>query len=284
MGMLWPNYETLTDEIARNTLEFIAKSIAYDKVIVALRLQGGKLGKMATRFPASTCRQKKGTIDVWTIVHDGGLLVLLAYLLHQHRVWRKSTIRIFCVINTIDLQDMGTALEEIKKELKAYLFRLRIEAEIHVINVNQNLDQFKSDWTIRKRNRSYREVHDDDGLSKMENNYSREGSYAGFGSEYEGVEGDIELLNFSKAMLQTKERSDSERDKFSYSTTENNNLRACIMKHSKSADLVLLNLPPPPKISWREPSSYLKLVDFLTFGLPRVIFVYGSGVEALHEE
>ena len=38
-----------------------------------------------------------GTIDVWWIVHDGGMLILLAFLLKQHKVWRACRIRIFTV-------------------------------------------------------------------------------------------------------------------------------------------------------------------------------------------
>ena len=38
-----------------------------------------------------------GTIDVWWIVHDGGMLILLAFLLKQHKVWRACRIRLFTV-------------------------------------------------------------------------------------------------------------------------------------------------------------------------------------------
>lgn len=39
----------------------------------------------------------EGTIDVWWIVHDGGLLMLLAHLLQQHRVWNKCRLRVHTV-------------------------------------------------------------------------------------------------------------------------------------------------------------------------------------------
>jgi len=38
-----------------------------------------------------------GTIDVWWVVHEGGMLILLAFLLKQHKVWRACRIRIFTV-------------------------------------------------------------------------------------------------------------------------------------------------------------------------------------------
>lgn len=41
--------------------------------------------------------QLAGAIDVWWIIHDGGLLILLPFLLRQHRVWRQCHLRIFAV-------------------------------------------------------------------------------------------------------------------------------------------------------------------------------------------
>jgi potassium/chloride transporter 4/5/6 len=39
----------------------------------------------------------EGYIDVWWVVHDGGLLMLLAHLLQQHRVWHKCRLRVHTV-------------------------------------------------------------------------------------------------------------------------------------------------------------------------------------------
>ena len=39
----------------------------------------------------------KGHIDIWWVVHDGGLLMLLPFLLLQHKVWRHCKLRIFTV-------------------------------------------------------------------------------------------------------------------------------------------------------------------------------------------
>ena len=38
-----------------------------------------------------------GTIDVWWVVHDGGMLMLLPFLLRQHKVWKNCKMRIFTV-------------------------------------------------------------------------------------------------------------------------------------------------------------------------------------------
>lgn len=44
------------------------------------------VAKNIDRFPGNQERLKEGTVDVWWIVHDGGLLMLLPFLLKQHKV------------------------------------------------------------------------------------------------------------------------------------------------------------------------------------------------------
>lgn len=44
------------------------------------------MAKNISRFPGNQERLKEGTVDVWWIVHDGGLLMLLPFLLKQHKV------------------------------------------------------------------------------------------------------------------------------------------------------------------------------------------------------
>lgn len=44
------------------------------------------VAKNIDTFPTNKDRLAEGTIDVWWIVHDGGLLMLLPFLLRQHKV------------------------------------------------------------------------------------------------------------------------------------------------------------------------------------------------------
>ena len=55
------------------------------------------VAKNVDSFPTNTDRLGEGTIDVWWIVHDGGLLMLLPFLLRQHKV---STVSISPGCNT----------------------------------------------------------------------------------------------------------------------------------------------------------------------------------------
>merc|ERR1719369_1925457 len=60
-------------------------------------------GKMALLVPRGIQQYPdnqevvEGVIDIWWIVHDGGLLMLLPFLLKQHRTWKKCRMRIFTI-------------------------------------------------------------------------------------------------------------------------------------------------------------------------------------------
>ena len=53
-------------------------------------------------FPSNTERLE-GNVDVWWIVHDGGLMILLIFLLKRHKVWKKCNLRIFTVARILEL-------------------------------------------------------------------------------------------------------------------------------------------------------------------------------------
>ncbi len=71
----------------------------------------------------------KGNIDVWWVVHDGGLLMLLPFLLRQHKVWKHCYLRIFTVAQADDNSI------QMKKDLATFLYQLRIPAEVDVIEM-----------------------------------------------------------------------------------------------------------------------------------------------------
>eukprot|EP01060_Flectonema_neradi_P033742 TRINITY_DN5742_c3_g2_i1.p1 TRINITY_DN5742_c3_g2~~TRINITY_DN5742_c3_g2_i1.p1 ORF type:complete len:1317 (+),score=155.07 TRINITY_DN5742_c3_g2_i1:154-3951(+) len=61
-------------------------------------------------------------IDLWWIVHDGGIELLIAFLLRQHAQWMKCKLRIFTIVPSGDDTD-GLAMS-----LSEELSRLRIDA------------------------------------------------------------------------------------------------------------------------------------------------------------
>lgn len=87
---------------------------------------------------------QSGYIDIWWIIHDGGLLFLLAFLLQQHRVWNKCTLRLF----TICLPNQDPQMRQ--RELEEYVYQLRIQAEVHPVPViDQEISAFTKYRTMQ---------------------------------------------------------------------------------------------------------------------------------------
>ncbi|VDN01947.1 unnamed protein product [Thelazia callipaeda] len=84
------------------------------------------LTKGITAFPLSSNDRLTGCIDIWWISHDGGLLMLVAFLLKQHKVWRGCELRIFA---TPEIPEKSTDLKEM---LQKYIYMLRIDAAVYV--------------------------------------------------------------------------------------------------------------------------------------------------------
>lgn len=116
------------------------------------------VAKNVDNFPSNQERLAEGTIDVWWVVHDGGLLMLLPFLLRQHKVsesrssiasahlsllsilvsylclvnvqvWRKCKMRIFTVAQ------MDDNSIQMKKDLQMFLYHLRLDAEVEVVEM-----------------------------------------------------------------------------------------------------------------------------------------------------
>ncbi|KFM79937.1 Solute carrier family 12 member 4, partial [Stegodyphus mimosarum] len=90
-----------------------------------------------------------GHIDVWWIVHDGGLLMLLPFLLKQHRVWKNCKLRIFTIAQ---LEDNSI---QMKKDLGTFLYQLRITAEVEVVEmVDTDISAYTYERTLMMEQRS----------------------------------------------------------------------------------------------------------------------------------
>jgi len=91
-----------------------------------------------------------GNIDVWWIVHDGGLLMLIPFLLRQHKTWKNCHLRIFTVaqINDNSIQ--------MKQDLQQWIYALRIEARsVEVIELNDNdISEYTYERTVRMEQRT----------------------------------------------------------------------------------------------------------------------------------
>ena len=70
-----------------------------------------------------------GTIDVWWVMHDGGLGLLLAFLLQQDKVWAQCELRVFCIAESDDNSI------QLGQDLELFLKLSRIKAGVVVVEM-----------------------------------------------------------------------------------------------------------------------------------------------------
>ncbi|XP_041954232.1 solute carrier family 12 member 5b isoform X2 [Alosa sapidissima] len=112
--------------------------------------------KNISAYPSNGERFTEGHIDVWWIVHDGGMLMLLPFLLRQHKVWRKCKMRIFTVAQ------MDDNSIQMKKDLMTFLYHLRLDAEVEVVEL-QDSDiaayTYEKTLVMEQRSQILKEMH-----------------------------------------------------------------------------------------------------------------------------
>ncbi|KAI6229424.1 Amino acid permease-associated region domain containing protein [Aphelenchoides besseyi] len=98
-------------------------------------------------FPASNERVR-GTVDVWWIVHDGGLLMLLPFLLRKHKTWKNTRLRLFTIAH---IDENST---QMKEDLEKFLYHLRIEGQVFVIDMpDSDISEYTYERTMKMEER-----------------------------------------------------------------------------------------------------------------------------------
>ncbi|XP_040264918.1 solute carrier family 12 member 4 [Bufo bufo] len=248
-------------------------------------------------YPSNHERYLEGNIDVWWIVHDGGMLMLLPFLLRQHKVWKKCRMRIFTVAQ------MDDNSIQMKKDLATFLYHLRIEAEVEVVEMhNSDISAYTYERTLMMEQRS--QMLKQIRLTKTE--LDREAqiikdrhSIIRLDSLCSEDEEEIEVVPENFHMTWTKEKHSAEkrgknhssehfRDLFDIKPNQSNvrrmhtavKLNEVIVTKSHDAKLVLLNMPGPPKNTDGD-ENYMEFLEVLTEGLERVLLVRGGGREVI---
>uniref|UniRef100_A0A8C2HN79 Solute carrier family 12 member 7b n=1 Tax=Cyprinus carpio TaxID=7962 RepID=A0A8C2HN79_CYPCA len=249
--MAWPaNWKQSNDPQSwRNFIETIRETTAAHQALL--------VAKNVDSFPHQE-RLAEGTIDVWWIVHDGGLLMLLPFLLQQHKVWRKCKMRIFTVAQ---LDDNSI---QMKKDLQMFLYHLRLNAEVEVVEMAQ---------LIHDRNTASHAALNDNSDATPERVH----------------------MTWTKEKFCTERTRNREpnasvavRDLFNMKPNQSNvrcmhtavKLNEVVVNKSQGAHLVLLNMPGPPKSRGGD-ENYMEFLEVLTEGLNRVLLVRGGGREVI---
>ena len=144
------------------------------------------------------------TIDVYWILHDGGLMLLITFLLKQDKAWAKCKLRIFCVA---EADDNSLQMEQ---DLQLFLKLLRITADVRVIEMTS------TDISPYTRAR----------VTKMETEVACGTVPTAPGRISTDSESDVQPTELNVRRMNTCTR-----------------MNAIMKEHSKGADLIALNLP-----------------------------------------
>ncbi|CAH2050752.1 unnamed protein product, partial [Iphiclides podalirius] len=273
-------------------------------------------------FPDSS-EKVAGNIDIWWIVHDGGMLMLLPFLLKQHRTWKNCKMRIF----TVALMEDNSI--QMKKDLKMFLYQLRLEAEVEVVEMtDSDISAYTYERTLmmEQRNQMLRELR----LNKKETL----GMVQAIVDHHHADVKTTSKVRFAEPGAGEPTPDDApsppltdndERDKDDKSQCEGApsppldaeknkelnpdpdavkpkpnlpnitpdegtvrkmhtavKLNEVIVSRSHDAQLVILNLPGPPRLTELEmESNYMEFLEVLTEGLEKVLMVRGGGREVI---
>lgn len=146
----WP-IEWAKDEHQKSAKDFVnilKTSLAEDKAVLAVR----GLADMPTT-PVF------GTIDIWWMIHDGGFLILLSWLLKNHKIWRQCHLRVFTIAEGVTADSAMEAAGRLTKTLeKSRLFDVDVEV---ILADDEMIEPYTYDWTLRveERHRFLRQLH-----------------------------------------------------------------------------------------------------------------------------
>ncbi|XP_034164432.1 solute carrier family 12 member 7 isoform X2 [Pangasianodon hypophthalmus] len=324
--MAWPSsWKQSNDPLSwKNFIETVRETTAAHQALL--------VAKNVDNFPQQE-RLREGTIDVWWVVHDGGMLMLLPFLLRQHKVWRKCKMRIFTVAQ------MDDNSIQMKKDLQMFLYHLRLDAEVEVVEMHDSdISAFTYEKTLvmeqrsqmlkqmhlsrTEREREIQSITDESRSSIRRKNHARAQSS---GSSNQGaaledeMENEAQLIHDKNTashaaindkadatpdrvhMTWTKEKFISERNRnreqnasmgvrdiFNMKPNQSNvrrmhtavKLNEVVLNKSQDAQLVLLNMPGPPKNRGGD-ENYMEFLEVLLEGLNRVLLVRGGGREVI---
>ncbi|XP_023118430.2 solute carrier family 12 member 7 isoform X7 [Amphiprion ocellaris] len=286
--MAWPGTwkQSNDPQSWRNFIETIRETTAAHQALL--------VAKNVDSFPTNQDRLGEGTIDVWWVVHDGGMLMLLPFLLRQHKVWRKCKMRIFTVAQ------MDDNSIQMKKDLQMFLYHLRLDAEVEVVEMHDNdISAFTYEKTLMMEQRS--QMLKQMQLSRTEREREAQlihdrntASHATINDKADTGPERVHMT-WTKDKLFTERNRNREcntnvavRDLFNMKPNQSNvrrmhtaiKLNEVVVNKSQGAHLVLLNMPGPPRNRGGD-ENYMEFLEVLLEGLNRALLVRGGGREVI---
>ncbi|XVE48510.1 hypothetical protein DITRI_Ditri01bG0007600 [Diplodiscus trichospermus] len=192
-------------------------------------------------------QRQYGTIDLYWIVRDGGLMLLLSQLLLTKESFESCKIQVFCIA------EEDSDAEGLKADVKKFLYDLRMLAEVIVITIKS--------WDVQPEGGSQQ----DESLEAFTAAQQRVAGYLAEIKAAAKKEG-TPLMADGKTVVVDEQQA----EKFLYTTLK---LNSTILRYSRMAAVVLVSLPPPPV---SHPTyCYMEYMDLLVENVPRLLMVRG---------
>ncbi|KAM7524841.1 hypothetical protein LguiA_014743 [Lonicera macranthoides] len=193
-------------------------------------------------------QRQYGTIDLYWIVRDGGLMLLLSQLLLTKESFESCKIQVFCIA------EEDSDAEELKADVKKFLYDLRMHAEVIVVSMKS--------WDTQADGA----VAQDESVEAFAGAQVRIANYLEEMKERSRRDGAAPLVADGKPVVVNERQV----EKFLYTMLK---LNSTILRYSRMAAVVLVSLPPPPV---NHPAYfYMEYMDLLVENVPRLLMVRG---------
>jgi len=136
----WPVRWQKHPQRAHDFVQVLNTALAKEKAVLAV--------KGLQRMPTNVVH---GTIDIWWMIHDGGFMILMCWLLMNHRIWRNCHLRVFTVTEDVSAERAKKAAQALTRTLRQ---RRLVDVEVEVILADDDMiEPFTYDWTLRVEDR-----------------------------------------------------------------------------------------------------------------------------------
>nr|BAM74642.1 putative Na-K-2Cl cotransporter [Anguilla japonica] len=213
-----------------------------DSVIITQSAQAARVSprlvESSTQFQK---KQSKGTIDVWWLFDDGGLTLLIPYILTTRKKWKDCKMRIFIAGQT-------DRIEQDKAEMESLLTKFRIKCnDINVI-ADLNTKPSAESWKVFEDMIKPFRLHESTKNIGSAETQRRD-------SQWNITDAEMEMLE-DKTRLQVR-------------------LNELLQENSRAANLIILSMPIARKGAVSD-HLYMAWLDILTKNLPPTLLIRGN--------
>lgn len=284
-----------------NTKENIINSCSADEFVNTIKGLGNMQRAVCLlkghRFPRCGDIMPVGsTIDIYWIVDDGGLCLLLSYIISRNSIWRRNAnLQVFAVTTTPEDNH-----DDLESSVVEFLQQIRINATVHIVSMQDTVlaDDFRANacdvcpggtpaLTIGEK---FRAIKDGDHISVASSASGGQPFLPSFmplgktcfqmnANSFDTHPNKMGSMGLRVEFVPENEVLDSQQLFLLKETAQKFN--TIIQHHSSSASLVVTHLPLPHKVS--KSNEFLEYVDIMFKDIDNMLLIQYStpGVEYL---